>query len=411
MLKQKTKFKQTEIGRIPEDWEIKTLSGAIEINPKRELKKGMKAKYVSMQDLKEFNKKIQDYIYRSFNGGSKFQNGDTIMARITPCLENGKTAFIDILEDSEIGSGSTEFIVLSGKKGHSVDGFVYYLSTSGKMRSDAIASMTGTSGRQRVQTDLLEIKEVLLPPISEQMDIAKILSDLDAKIELNNKINKVLEEIGQALFNNLFIDNASKNWKIARLREYVDVIKGCSYKSEDLQDSDTALVTLKSVNRGGGLNQEGYKEYVGEFKKEQLLQDGDIVVAQTDLTQKAEVVGRPGIVNFIDRYKKLIASLDLQIIRPKKELTRSFVYYLIKTDDFHNHALSYTNGTTVLHLNKDAVPEFEFIVPDRDTLNKFDLIAKNMLLRININNKEIDKLSKIRDSLLPKLMSGEIRTI
>ncbi len=406
-MKQKTKQIQNE--KIPEDWELKPLNEAVKINPKRDLKKRTKSKYVSMHDLKEFNKKIQGFIWRDFSGGSKFQNGDTIIARITPCLENGKTAFIDILDDKEIAAGSTEFIVLSGKAGQSTNEFVYYLSRSPKMRADAIASMTGTSGRQRVQTDLLASKDVIIPPLPEQEKIAKILSDLDTKIELNNKINQILESIGQTLFKKWFVDESKKEWKEGKLRDYVDVIKGCSYRSEDLQKSDSALVTLKSVNRGGGLNQDGYKEYVGEYREEQLLQDGDIIVAQTDLTQKAEVIGTPAIVNFIDGYKNLIASLDLQIVRPKEKLTRSFVYYLLKTEDFHNHALSYTNGTTVLHLNKDAVPLFEFSVPDHDALKKFDSTVKNILLKIKINNQETERLSQVRNLILPKLMNGEIR--
>lgn len=406
-MKQKTK--QIQNGEIPEDWELKPLNEAVEINPKRDLKKGTKSKYVSMHDLKEFNKKIQGFIWRDFSGGSKFQNGDTIIARITPCLENGKTAFIDILDDKEIAAGSTEFIVLSEKAGQSTDEFVYYLSRSPKMRADAIASMTGTSGRQRVQTDLLASKDVIIPPLPEQEKIAKILSDLDTKIELNNKMNQILESIGQTLFKKWFVDECKKEWKEGKLGDYVDTIKGCSYRSEDLQKSDSALVTLKSINRGGGLNQDGYKEYVGEYREEQLLQDGDIIVAQTDLTQKAEVIGTPAIVNFIDGYKNLIASLDLQIVRPKEELTRSFVYYLLKTEEFHNHALSYTNGTTVLHLNKDAVPLFEFSVPDHDALKKFDSTVKNILLKIKINNQEIERLSQVRNLVLPKLMSGAIR--
>jgi len=407
----KQKIKQIQNEEVPEDWEFKPLNEAVEINPKRDLKKGTKSKYVSMHDLKEFNKKIQGFIFRDFNGGSKFQNGDAVMARITPCLENGKTAFVDILDEKEIAAGSTEFIVLSGKEGETINEFVYYLSRSPKMRADAIASMTGTSGRQRVQIDLLGIKEVLVPPVSEQKIIAKILSDLDDKIELNKKMNKFLEAIGLNLFRRWFIDleKIPKGWKSARLGDYVDAIKGCSYRSEDLQESDSALVTLKSINRGGGLNQEGYKEYVGKYKEEQILQDGDIIVAQTDLTQKAEVIGTPAIVNVIDGYKNLIASLDLQIVRPREQLLKSFVYYLLKCKNFHDHALSYTNGTTVLHLSKNAVPEFEFLVPDQNTLKKFDLIAKNLLLRIKANNIEIDRLSKIRDILLPKLMGGEIR--
>src|SRR3989344_4634736 len=212
-MSQKSKFKETEIGMIPEDWEELKLSEAIEINPKRDLKKGVSAKKVSMDCLNPFNKKIQSFEVSKFSGGSKFINGDTIMARITPCLENGKTAFVDILSDEEVGFGSTEFIVLSGKKGKTTNAFVYYLSISPQLRKEAIKSMTGTSGRQRVQNDLFEGIEVVIPPLPEQSTIAKILSDLDSKIELNHKMNKTLEAIGQVIFKRWFVDFEFPNEK------------------------------------------------------------------------------------------------------------------------------------------------------------------------------------------------------
>src|SRR3989344_7848844 len=186
-MSQKSKFKETEIGMIREDWKELKLFEAIEKNPKRELKKRVSAKKVPMNCLSTYNKKIQSFEVSKFSGGSKFINGDTIMARITPCLENGKTAFVDILSDNEVGFGSTEFIVLSGKKGKTTNDFVYYLSISPQLRKEAIKSMTGTSGRQRVQNDLFEDIEIIIPSINEQSAIAKILSDLDSKIELNQR--------------------------------------------------------------------------------------------------------------------------------------------------------------------------------------------------------------------------------
>src|SRR3989338_7294030 len=212
-MKQKSKFKQTEIGMIPEDWEELKLLEAIEINPKRELKKGVSAKKVPMDCLRPFNKKIQSFEVSKFSGGSKFINEDTLIAKITPCLENGKTAFVDILRDDEVGFGSTEFIVLYGKNEKTTNDFVYYLSISPQLRKEAIKSMTGTSGRQRVQNDLFEDIEIIIPSINEQSAIAKILSDLDSKIELNQQMNKTLESIAQAIFTNWFVDFEFPNEK------------------------------------------------------------------------------------------------------------------------------------------------------------------------------------------------------
>jgi len=429
----KTKFKETEIGMIPEDWEEIIFSEAVEINPKRELKKGSVAKSVGMEDIQPFARRISNYTLNEFKGGSKFKNGDTLFARITPSLENGKTAFVDILTDGETGFGSTEFIILAAKNGKTDPYYVHYLSRSPVVRNIAIKSMTGTSGRQRVENDVFDNITIYLPKIEEQQSIAKILSNLDSKIELNQQMNKTLEAIGKAIFKNWFIDfefpneegkpyksscgemvdselgKIPKGWRSAKFSECVNVIKGCSYRSNDLKESQTALVTLKSINRGGGFNQGGYKEYVGEYSLDHTLKNGEIVVAQTDLTQKAEVIGRPAVVNSLGKYSTLVASLDLQIIRPKNNFSKYFIYCLLKTEDFHNHALSYTNGTTVLHLNKNAVPNYVFVEPQKIILDKFDDVIRHIHEKIYYCETEIQTLTNTKDLLLPKLMSGKIR--
>lgn len=310
--------------------------------------------------------------------------------------------------------------------------FYYYFFNSrlGRRTIETIVEQVAAAGIRA--SDLAELSVPYLP-LEQQRSIANVLKTIDFKIRVNHRMNRTLESIGKAIFRHWFIDfefpNAEdkpykssggtmidsdlgkipKGWRTGRLAECVNTVKGCSYRSDDLKESETALVTLKSFNRGGGFNQEGYKEYVGEYNEEQILKEGEIVVAQTDLTQKAEVIGRPAIVNSIGKYSKLVASLDLQIIRPKDNFSRNYAYYLLSTDEFHNHALSYTNGTTVLHLNKNAVPEFVSIIPPKEILNKFDKILDAMLRKIAINTTEIHTLSLIRDSLLPKLMSGKIR--
>ena len=160
-----------------------------EFNPKESLKKGAVAKKVAMDRLQPFCRDIPGYTLEPFNGGTKFRNGDTIMARITPCLENGKTAKVNVLDHFEIGFGSTEYIVLRAKKGISDEDYLYYLICSPFVRGAAIKSMVGSSGRQRVQTNVVQNIEINLPPITEQKKIGALLRVLDDKIALNNKIN------------------------------------------------------------------------------------------------------------------------------------------------------------------------------------------------------------------------------
>ncbi|MEA3329224.1 MAG: restriction endonuclease subunit S [Nanoarchaeota archaeon] len=398
-MKKDSKFKKTEIGK------------AISINPKRDLKKETIAKKVSMDKLNPFTKKIKGFEVTEFKGGSKFVNGDTLLARITPCLENGKTAYVDFLDEGEVGFGSTEFIVLFEKEGETINEFVYYLAISPIFRHQAISSMTGTSGRQRVQTNFLEIKEIEIPPLPEQSAIAHILSTLDEKIELLQKQNKTLEEIGQAIFKKWFIDNSEKEgWEEGKLGDFVECVSGCSYTSKGLESSDKALVTLKSVGVEG-FKQEGFKEYTEEYREKQVVEEGDIVVAHTDLTQNQIILGKPVIVRDFGKYKKMIASMDLSIIRPIKLINKPFLYYLLSTNSFHGHAQGYANGTTVIHLSRKAVPEFEFKMPNKELLKEFNTLSEKLFGRIKINDLQIQTLSQIRDSLLPKLMSGKIRVL
>lgn len=170
------------------DWTIKKLSDIAEFNPKESLSKGTVAKKVAMDRLQPFSRDIPGYEMEAYSGGTKFRNGDTIMARITPCLENGKTAKVSILEKDEVGFGSTEYIVFRAKQEVDED-YLYYLVCSPEVREPAIKSMVGSSGRQRVQTDVVQNLEIVVPPYSEQRAIGETLKAIDDKIAINNEIN------------------------------------------------------------------------------------------------------------------------------------------------------------------------------------------------------------------------------
>ena len=172
-------------------WQIKKLSEIVDFNPRESLQKGRIAKKIGMDKLQPFCRDIMSYEYEPFTSGAKFRNGDTIMARITPCLENGKIAKVDILDEGEIGFGSTEYIVFRAKEGIDAD-YLYYLVCSSIVREPAIKSMVGSSGRQRVQTDVLRNLDIKVPSVEEQKVISGILRDLDDKIKLNNTINNNL---------------------------------------------------------------------------------------------------------------------------------------------------------------------------------------------------------------------------
>lgn len=414
-MKTQTKYKQIETSKIPEGWEELILSEAIEINPKRNISKGSISKFVSMGDVKEFNKKIQGFTKREYTGGTKFINGDTIMARITPCLENGKTAFVDMFDKDEVGAGSTEFIVLSEKKEKTINQFVYYLSISPEIRKQAIKSMTGTSGRQRVETDIFSNIIVNLPSFPEQCSIAKILSDLDEKIELNNKMNETLESIAQAIFKHWFVDFEFPNeqgnpykssggkmvgselgkipgeWRVGKLGDYIEFVKGKKPKdtSEIFIEGYKPQILIENLDGKSSL----YANPAGMIN---VVKNEPIMVMDGASSGRIEI-GCEGILGS-----------TLAKINPKtQDISNMCLYHFLKINE--QDINQNTTGTSIPHVDKKKIQNYYFVIPNQLILKLFDKIANCIINRIIVNRQEIIKLSQIRDSLLPKLISGKIR--
>jgi type I restriction enzyme S subunit len=189
-------------GEIPWDWEVKAFSDVIAVNPLRELKRGQDSKKVGMADLKPWQADIEGWTIEGYKSGPRFRNGDTLFARITPSLEHGKTAFVSVLEDGEVGFGSTEFIVM-GKKMITSDLFVFHLARSQRVRDAAIGAMTGTSGRQRVPDNIFGNLYVTVPPVSLVERFDSIVSPMFTHIATNGMESKTLSRIRDSLLPNL----------------------------------------------------------------------------------------------------------------------------------------------------------------------------------------------------------------
>ena len=200
-----------------------------------------------------------------------------------------------------------------------------------------------------------------------------------------------------------------KGWEVKRIDEIANIIKGKSYKSSELEKSKTALVTLKSFNRGGGYRLDGLKEYTGKYKPEQEVFAGELIIAYTDVTQAADVIGKPAMVMSDSNYQHLVISLDVGVVRPFNDVYKHFLYCLAMTESFQAHTKSFCTGTTVLHLGKDAVPSFEFINPNNELLHVFYKQTSPIFEKINLHIEENKNLEKARDLLLPRLLSGEIK--
>lgn len=178
-------FEESGLGMVPRGWRLTTLADAYEINPKRTLKKATPAPYADMASIPTVGHCVESVVTRPMGSGSKFQNGDSLLARITPCLENGKSAFVDFLEPEQIGWGSTEFVVLRPKA--PLPAFHgYLLCRHSPFREFAVQSMSGTSGRQRVANDVLARYQITCPSEVVAKAFSKIVEPLQSKIAANH---------------------------------------------------------------------------------------------------------------------------------------------------------------------------------------------------------------------------------
>lgn len=253
--------------------------------------------------------------------------------------------------------------------------------------------------------------EIELPPITEQKRIASFLSAFDDKIELNNRISQTLEQMAQAIFKHWFINNKKGNWEIKRIKDVATLKKGLSYRSDDLEDGSQEglpLINLKSFNRGGGFNFNGLKYYSGKFQDKHIVKPGQLIVAMTDLTPTREVVGRPAIVPELKDRNKILISLDVCLVDAKAYIVE-FLYFLMKQPEFGDVMANSTSGTTVAHLSKETIESFQFALPSNEKLKQFHRLATPIFHWQNKTSDENQTLSSLRDLLLPKLMSGEIR--
>lgn len=295
---------------------------------------------------------------------------------------------------------------------------VYYFHTNvGQYKLLSNASQVGVPALARAST-IFQMLEIDVPEISEQRKIVALLECIREKIELNNKINDNLGQqiriICTAWLSDFkpFGGSMPADWSIYHLSDIADFISGYSYKGNELLHSSIAMATIKNFDRKGGFKLDGYKELKpsAKLKDNQYAEMFDTLVAHTDLTQNAEVIGNAEPILSKSGYDDIIFSMDLvKVISKTKHISKFLIAGILQDRKFKEHCLGYVNGTTVLHLSKKALPEYKLALPNNlSVLKPLDEIVTTLYKQISNNIEEINQLVVLRDSLLPKLMSGEI---
>jgi len=438
MMKEKTKFKQTEIGMIPEDWEIKSIKDIVKIN-ERTINKDFRFPEIEYIDIDSVDNGIinnkQHFQLNDAPSRAKriIRKNDIIISTVRPNLKH--FAFIKEAKPNTIVS--TGFAVISCKKVNSK--FLYYYLTTDKVTDhlSAIAD-SHTSTYPSFNPNVIENLLAPYPREQEQERIAKILSDLDSKIELNQQMNKTLEEMGRTIFKRWFVDfefpneegkpykssggemiyneelrkEIPKGWRVVRLIETAEFTRGFSYSGSEKSKTDGqyVFITLNSVKEFGGFKREFSYLTSDRVKEKHFVQHGDIVIANTEQTKTGTLLGYPALVEFPWNYQKYegVFSHHITKVTPRLKNFKHYLYHYLFLNQ--KDAVKYNTGSVIWALDVDNWSKNEkILLPHPEVLFTFDLALENMFSKISANNLQVETLSRIRDSLLPRLMSGKIR--
>ena len=410
-------------------WPVIRLDEAVHVNPPRPLKRGTDAPFVAMGDLLEHSRQLPVLSTREFKGGgSRFCNGDTLLARITPSLENGKTAWVSGLPEGATGHGSTEFIVMSARDNVTDPKFVYYLARSPDFRRYAISQMTGTSGRQRVPSDVVRDFELALPPIEEQRAIARVLGMLDDKIELNQRMSETLEEMARAFFKSWFVDfdpvYAKAEGQPSGLPSDLDALFPASFEASELGEIPVgwevrSIDEIATFTNGLALQRfppegdewlpvikiaemrRGYTERTGRasvnIASRYIVEDGDVLFSWSGSLELVLWTHGRGALN-----------QHLFKVR-SDEFPRWF--YLGWTyehlDDFRGIAAS--KATTMGHIQRHHLTDAKVVVPPQEVIATCNGVFAPFVMQQLGREIEARELALQRDTLLSQLVSGELR--
>lgn len=274
--------------------------------------------------------------------------------------------------------------------------------------------------------------ELDIHDIGAQQKIASFLSALDDKIELNNRINAELEAMAKLIYEYWFVQfdfpdkdgkpykssggkmvwnkelkrEIPEGWEVKELGELLDVNRGISYRSSEIGSDGIPMINLNSFNLDGTFKSDGTKYFSGKYQDKNLILEGDLLIAITDVTRNADIIGKAILVP--NYFKELVFSMDVAKVIPNEKLTKTYLMMLFNTDHYHNYIKWFASGTIVLHLNLDGMKWYKTEIPPANLLNKFESFYKTIANRINETTVQNQELASLRDWLLPMLMNGQV---
>ena len=317
------------------------------------------------------------------------------MARITPCLENGKAAKVAVLDDGEVGFGSTEYIVFRAKDGVDED-FIYYLVCSPIVREPAIKSMVGSSGRQRVQTDVVQNLEIMVPDYEEQKRISGLLKSLDDKITTNTEINKNLLDQAQSIFTQEFLtlDSIPDNWQESSLLGIADYLNGLAMQKYRPKDDEQGLPVLKIKELRQGFCNSNSELCSPSINPEYIVHDGDVIFSWSGSL-------------LVDIWCGGTCGLNQHLFKVTSSIYDKWFYYAWTNHHLQKFAaIAADMATTMGHIKREDLSKAEVLIPSQSDYDRIGGLLTPLYGLVIANRMENRKLSYLRDALLPQLMSG-----
>ncbi len=411
-------------------WHHMPFTEAVVVNPKVRLECGMTYPFVDMATVDAGFRCVHAVDQRAFSGsGSRFQDGDTLMARITPCLENGKIARYCTDRPSVNAHGSTEFIVIRGRPGVTDSDYAYYLTQWEEVRSYAIGQMTGTSGRQRVPVNSLGHLSVPVPSLPEQRAIASILGVLDDKIQLNRRMNRTLEAMARAIFKDWFVDfgpvRAKMEGRDTGLPREIDNLFPDQLVDSELGQvpegwsiailGDIAVSPRLAVDPARISSDTPYIGLGHMPRRSVALADWD--TAGSVSSGKFSFENRDILFGKLRPYfhkvgiapVEGVCSTDIVVLRARAPLWSAFVLACVSSSDFVAYVSQTSTGTRMPRTSWNTMNKYQICRPDNAVSAALQHVVSPMLDRIITNVNESRILTYLRKALLPKLISGQVR--
>lgn len=393
------------------------IGDCIECNPTVKLVKGNEYPLIDIDKITVGRKLVtnKDTIVYEKQGGCKFQNGDTLMARITPCLENGKMAMASIPDK---GIGSTELFVFRGKKGITDNDFVYYFLKQSYIRNLAANSMTGASGRQRADLKFIKKIKFNLPSLPTQQKIASILSSYDRLIENNTRRIRLLEQMAENLYKEWFVrfrfpehekvemvNGLPKGWRAIHIKELAQLKSGYAFKSEWFIEEGEAVAKIKDI--GNILMDTSSFSYVDKENcikaKKFLLTTGDLTIALTGAT-----IGK---ISIVPKHKGNIYTnqrLGKFFLGDKPMEKLPFLYCLFKQESMVSNIVNLSNSSSAQpNISPEQIEKIK-ILGNHDIISMYNKTCNPLFSNILALYSQNQLLTRQRDLLLPRLMSGKL---